>query len=200
MLDTNVRKYVQPAIRRFAEVMIKFNLTADHVTIMAFVIGMSASVFIYFDMILVGLCVLWFSGLLDAVDGSIARITRTSSSWGALMDLIFDRFVEMGLIVALSLKNEQSSIFFILLLCSILFSMCVFLSVGALSANTGEKAFKYQAGVMERTEGFFAFSIMAIFQNHINYIVVITAILIFFTALQRMREARQIFKKTEGRK
>ncbi len=193
MLDSNARRYVQPSIQRIANLCIKLKLSANDVTVIAFLIGMTASFFLYFNMVAMAVGMLWLSGLLDAVDGSIARATKTMSPWGTLMDLIFDRFVEMGLIVALALKYPESRIYFVFLLCSILFSMCVFLSVGALSANTGEKSFKYQTGVMERAEGFICFTAMAIFDKHLIYIVLLTTVLISYTALQRMREAKQIF-------
>ncbi len=195
MLDTNARKYVQPAIQKVADVCIKLKISANQVTVFAFGLGMSAGLLIYLGHPLIGVSLLWISGLLDAVDGSIARATKSSGAWGALMDLIFDRFVEMGLIVALALNHPEAQMIFIFLLCAILFSMCVFLSVGALSANNSNKAFKYQAGVMERTEGFVCFTLMALFQGYISYIAIGTAVLIFFTALQRMNEARKLFEK-----
>ncbi len=195
MLDTNARKYVQPALEGVAKQCIKYNLTANHITTMALMIGMLASCFVYYDFPIIAVMLLWISGIFDAVDGTIARLTSTSSKWGTLMDLVFDRFVEMSIIVALVLRFNEIMIYFIFLLCSILFSMCVFLTVGALSTNNANKSFRYQAGVIERSEAFVCFSSMILLDNHLKLIVSIMTILVTFTAIQRMIEAKRIFSE-----
>jgi phosphatidylglycerophosphate synthase len=35
---------------------------------------------------------MFISGLLDVVDGKLARYTNETSKWGALMDFAFDKF------------------------------------------------------------------------------------------------------------
>ena len=72
--------------------------------------------------------------------------------------------------------------------------MTIFLTVGAMSEKKGIKSFYYQAGLMERTEGFIMFTLMIILEKYINIITLIYAILISFTACQRFIEAKNIFK------
>jgi len=70
--------------------------------------------------------------------------------------------------------------------------MTVFLTVGALSDKYSEKSFYYQPGLAERTEGFIFFSLMMIFNNYINIIVIIFSLAILYTAIQRILEAKKI--------
>jgi archaetidylinositol phosphate synthase len=70
--------------------------------------------------------------------------------------------------------------------------MTVFLTVGALSEKHSEKSFYYQPGLAERTEGFIFFSLMMIMQKHISIIAILFALTIFYTAAQRVIEAKKI--------
>jgi phosphatidylglycerophosphate synthase len=193
MLDTHGRKYVQPVIRYFAEGFIKIGLSANQVTIIALILGLGVPLSIYLGYSMVGVILLWVSGLLDAVDGTIARL-KGSNLFGALMDVTFDRIVEIGIILVLAMKYPENNFLFLLLTSSIIISMTIFLTVGTLSAKVSEKSFYYQAGLAERTEGFIFFSGMILFPQYLNIIIIIFTLIIMFTASQRMIEARRILK------
>lgn len=193
MLDTHARSFVQPLIKKVADIFIKLGFSANQVTVLAFFIGISVGFFVYFDLIAIAIILLWISGLLDAVDGTVARI-KGSSAFGTLMDITFDRLVEIGMIIALALKHSEHMFLFLLLACSIIITMTVFLTVGSLSQKKSEKSFYYQAGFAERTEGFIFFSGMIIFPSYAYLICLLFTLAILFTASQRMNEARKILK------
>lgn len=192
MLDTHARKYVNPIIELGAKFFIKCNLSANNVTVIALLLGISTSVFIYFDRPVVAAIVLWLSGYLDAVDGAVARRSNTSSSFGTLLDIVSDRLVEIGMIVTIGLKYDYVRFDLVILLSCILISMTVFLTVGALSEKKGIKSFYYQAGIAERSEGFIFFTLMFMLPNYLKIITNILSLLIFITASQRFFEARKI--------
>ena len=194
MLDTHGRKYVEPIIESVANAFININISANKVTVLAFVLGISSGGWMLLGQPLIATAVLWISGLLDAVDGAIARKTGTSSSWGALMDITFDRIVELSVIISLAVLYPQARLVLIMLTGSIIISMTVFLTVGALSKNTKNKAFYYQAGLAERTEGFIMSSLMMLFSNHIIIITIVYFLAILFTAGQRLKEAYELLK------
>ena len=194
MLDTHGRKYVEPIIESVANAFINRNISANKVTVLAFVLGISSGGWMLLGQPLIATAVLWISGLLDAVDGAIARKTGTSSSWGALMDITFDRIVELSVIISLAVLYPQARLVLIMLTGSIIISMTVFLTVGALSKNTKNKAFYYQAGLAERTEGFIMSSLMMLFSNYIVMITIVYFLAILFTAGQRLKEAYELLK------
>jgi len=146
MLDTHGRSLVQPSIQSTAQFFLKRGLSANQVTVIAFLVGVSASILIYFDMPISGVIVLWISGFLDAVDGSMARQSKTTSAWGTVLDVTFDRVVETGILIALALKFPDPKILFLFLILaiSIIFTMTIFLTVGAVSDKQSMKSFYYQ--------------------------------------------------------
>ena len=192
MLDTHARKYVNPIIELGAKFLLKLKLTPNNVTILALLLGISTSIFLYFDMQVVAVIVLWISGYLDAVDGAMARRSNSSSSFGTLLDIVSDRIVEVGIVLVLGIKFIDVRYNLIVLNACILMSMTIFLTVGALSEKKGVKSFYYQAGVAERSEGFIFFSLMILFPSYLRIITNIFSILIIVTAIQRFLEAKRL--------
>ncbi|RAZ76755.1 CDP-alcohol phosphatidyltransferase family protein [Planococcus halotolerans] len=193
MLDTHARKHVQPVIEKTADFLLRLGLTADAVTKIAFVTGLSSGVFIYLDHPFWAIFALWFSGYLDVVDGTMARKTKPSS-WGTLLDISFDRMVEISVILGLAFRFPESMWALLLLSVSIIIAMTVFLTVGALSDKQGMKSFYYQAGLAERTEGFILFTLMIAFSTYLTAITLIFLAMQVITIYQRMAEARKILK------
>lgn len=194
LLDTHARKYVDPFINRTATRLLKMNLTANHVTHIAFVIGVSSGLWIYFEQPLVAILVLWMSGFLDSVDGAMARKT-SSSAWGTLLDISYDRLVEISVIVGLAFLYPDSMWALLLLACSIIWAMTIFLTVGSLTEKKGMKSFYYQPGLAERTEGFILFTLMVLFPTYLTLLTLLFLAVEIFTALQRLREAKGILKE-----
>lgn len=192
MLDTHARKYVNPIIELGAKFLLKLKLTPNNVTILALLLGISTSIFLYFDMQVVAVIVLWISGYLDAVDGAMARRSNSSSAFGTLLDIVSDRIVEVSIVLVLGLKFVDVRYNLIVLTACILMSMTIFLTVGALSEKKGVKSFYYQAGVAERSEGFIFFSLMILFPSYLGIITNVFSILIIITAIQRFLEAKRL--------
>ena len=194
MLDTHARKYVNPIIELGAKFLLKLNLTPNNVTILALLIGVSTSIFLYFDMQISAVILLWVSGYLDAVDGAMARKSNSSSSCGTLLDIVSDRIVEVSIVLVLGFKFIDVRYNLIILTVCILMSMTIFLTVGALSEKKGVKSFYYQAGVAERSEGFIFFSLMILIPSYLGIITNIFSVLIIITAVQRFLEAKRLLQ------
>ncbi|MCC3144648.1 CDP-alcohol phosphatidyltransferase family protein [Halanaerobium sp. Z-7514] len=195
MIDSKGRKFLDPAINKTADLLITFNLTANQVSWLAFIFGFLAAVLVYFNVLLLGVIFLWFSGFLDSVDGAIARKNDNASAWGTVLDITFDRIVEVVMVIALALNYPAANFAMILLLGSIILSMTVFLTVGSVSKRKGIKSFYYQAGFAERTEGFIFLTLMILFPSQLLIITLLFAAAITFTAGQRLMEAKRILNK-----
>ncbi|PKM68501.1 MAG: CDP-alcohol phosphatidyltransferase family protein [Firmicutes bacterium HGW-Firmicutes-2] len=195
MLDTKARRIIQPFIGKCAQIFIKAGLSANQVTILALVIGLIPAIMMVMSLSsILAVMILWLSGLLDAMDGTIARKTNTMSPFGSVMDVTFDRLVEISLLISIGYRYSNEPIVFVILASSIILSMTIFLTVGAASEKATEKSFYYQPGLAERTEGFILFSFMMIFTNHVDVLAMIFSGLILITACQRFVEAYKHLK------
>lgn len=189
MLDTHVRRYVNPLISLLAKGLLKTGLSALHVTFLAGAVGLVGALMFILELPYISLAFLWVSGVLDAVDGEMARVSNTQSDRGAMLDLFFDRLVEVAYIGAFAVTAWASMESLLMLCVTIILSICLFLSVGALSSQKGIKAFYYQAGLMERTEGFIFFSLIMLVPSFATDLVYLFALLVLVTVAQRFSEA-----------
>lgn len=120
------------------------------------------------------------------------RLSGKSSMFGAVLDVSGDRVVELGFVWALALRHPDCLLPLLGLVSCILLSMTVFLTTGMLAQNNTQKSFYYPAGLMERTEGFVLFSLMALFQAYLAPIIWVFAGLILFTVIQRLLIAKRL--------
>lgn len=160
MLDTHSHRFVQPALTAIARLCLRLGVSANTLTVGGLVLGLIAAVLVAHGFN-AGIAVLWLSGLLDAADGTLARLTR-SSPLGAIMDITFDRIVEVALILALAWRFPEARLALLVLTAVIVVAMSLFLSIGAALANSSVKSFHYAPGLVERTEGFIFLSLMAL--------------------------------------
>jgi len=186
MLDTYGRQHISKFIDKIAIYLYEKNITANTVTSIALIIGITSAIALFFSKILLSLFLLWLSGLLDVVDGNLARISQMSTQKGMLFDIFFDRIVESSILITISILYVNLRLNIIFLFFAILMSMTVFLISGNIIENTSQKSFHYQAGLMERTEGFIMLSLIIIFQNSIT--INIFTVLVLITVIQRFSE------------
>ncbi|MGL5051143.1 MAG: CDP-alcohol phosphatidyltransferase family protein [Fusobacteriaceae bacterium] len=190
MLDTHSRKFIQPIIEKIGDFFIEHKYSANEVTTIALIVGCSSGILAYLGLNILAVIVLWISGILDVVDGTIAR-KKGSTPFGTVMDITFDRIVEISVILGLALSHKDSMVWMLLLTCSIIISMTVFLTTGIMSNKKSEKSFYYQSGVVERTEAFILLSLMLIFINYLNILAIVFFLGVTFTAGQRFFEAKK---------
>ncbi|ATW26115.1 CDP-alcohol phosphatidyltransferase family protein [Candidatus Formimonas warabiya] len=196
MLDTRGRKFVDPVIQFSAKFLLKKGFSANLITWIAFVTGILSGPLVWGGYPLAAVIILWVSGFLDAVDGALARMTKPSP-WGTVLDVTFDRMVEISVILGLAFRFPQAAWSLLLLSVSIIISMTVFLTVGAVTEKKGMKSFYYQPGLAERTEGFIMFSLMMVFTGQLVVISLAFFGMILFTAGQRLLEAKRLLTKEE---
>ncbi|MGM0843025.1 MAG: CDP-alcohol phosphatidyltransferase family protein [Bacillota bacterium] len=191
MLDTHARKWVQPSIEGTARLFLKKGFSANQVTLIAFIVGSAAGLVYYFGFPILAVLLLWLSGFLDAVDGTMARLTKPSP-FGTVMDVTFDRIVEISVILGVAFLHPEIMWALLLLSVSIIISMTIFLTVGAVSEKQGMKSFYYQAGLAERTEGFILFSVMMLFPSIVLFTTLLFFVVELYTGLQRFLEAKRL--------
>jgi len=94
---SGISKYISP-------IFIKYNFSANSVTIISGLFGMAGSLIIILNSIESNILSFLFLNIfvvLDLVDGDIARHTKTTSYFGRWLDLFFDKINEILLILSL---------------------------------------------------------------------------------------------------
>ncbi len=188
MLDTNARKHVQKGFNSLAKGTGLYKLSPNSITVVAFIVGISSAVALALGETYIALVLLWISGALDVLDGTVARLTGKSSSIGAYLDIVFDRLVEGATIIGFFVFRPEFSLYYMLFFVGVLFNFTTFMLAGTLFKNNGKKSMHYDIGIVERTETFIAFSLMMLLPEYIYISLSVFTSLMFVTGIIRMHK------------
>ncbi len=188
MLDTHARRFVEPIIARIARLLQGLGASPNGVSLAALGTGVAAAASVVSGSPRTGIALLWLSGLLDAVDGTLARQVG-GSPLGAIFDITFDRVVEIALIAALAWRHPAARFELLLLAGAIAIAMSLFLAIAAALQNRSFKAFHYAPGLGERTEAFIFLSVMIADQHRLALWTGLFIGMILITMGQRLRHA-----------
>lgn len=195
MLDTNARKYIQPVLDVIAKACQLAGISANTLTIIGMFVGVAAAGLVASQYFVAGFAVLWLSGLIDAADGTLARLTQPSPI-GAILDITFDRVVEIAMIAALAISFPGARLELLILAGTIAIAMSLFLSIAAAVANTSIKSFHYAPGLGERTEAFIFFSLMILDHPRLTLWTWVFIGVIVFTMMQRVYHVRRMLAES----
>lgn len=206
MIDNRLSKTkIQHKFEKFIKKIFYKKISANLLTVLGLIFGiLSALIIIISDffndsiyLLILASILLTLSFFLDTADGIIARMER-ATAFGGILDLFCDRTVELSIIIAIITTNRILLWPGILSLAAIVLCITVFLAIGGAVKESdlgeSEKLIYYAKGIMERGETF-VFLIFSILIPKIRLILLwIFAILVFITALQRLKQGYDLFQ------
>lgn len=171
MIDNSFRqllpKFVSPLIGWYQ----RRNLTPNQITVLGLVGALLASLSIAYKFYILGICLWWLSRLLDGTDGIYARQSNMSSHFGAYLDFLSDMAAYGAMIIGFKVAFPEFTNLWLLVL--FLYILC---SVSALLCGNVEKELGIQArdnrglrlgaGLAEAGETGIAYTLMALFPQH----------------------------------
>lgn len=104
MLSRSGRPLGELLFGPIAKAFVKMGISANTVTVVGGIASsLSALIFFPNNMLVVGTIVTSILVIFDNLDGQMARMTGTSSKWGAFLDSTMDRFSDSAIFAALAL-------------------------------------------------------------------------------------------------
>ena len=163
-------------------------LTPNAVTLLGFGMSVAATCLVGFGWLLAGGIVFLAGSLLDALDGTLARLTGKASPFGALLDSVLDRLSEAALFVGLAVyaldagfTDNYRLFFIVVLLLALIFSQ----AVSYLRARGEGLGVFIRSGLMTRAERVVLLGIGLIVEQ-IVWVLLFIAVASCFTLLQRL--------------
>jgi len=200
MLDLK-REWFKSEERFIGKTLGKLPITPNQWTSLSVVFALVGLYFIVTLNFGIAFIMFFFAGILDFVDGSVARAKNMSSKTGAYIDTVIDRYVEgimfFGLLfVALPDILVPAYIWIFLAL----FGSLVTTYTKAAAREKRLVDEEWNGGLMSRGERiiliFIIFILLALSQAYIaTIILIVIAVLSNFTALQRFFSAINLNKK-----
>lgn len=209
MLDSSIRKLIDPPLNRMGHMLARTGVSANGVTLAGLVLGLLAAALIASGAVGLALIALLLSRLADGLDGAVARATRRTDFGGYFdiaADFLFYGAIPFGFALLAPSTNAVPAAF---LLLSFYFNGTSFLGFAIMAEKRklttdaqGLKNLYYSGGLLEGTETIGFFVILCLLPTWFPVLAWIFGVLCFFTALTRILHARKIlsdFSQDEGR-
>lgn len=193
MLDGWARRRIDPATERLASLIARTGISANAVTLLAFVIGALAGVAVAYQHFLVGLALIVVSRLGDGLDGAVARI-RGKTDYGGYLDIVLDFFFYGAIPVGFALADPAANaVPAAVLVFSFYVNGASFLAFAILAERRrlatvarGEKSIFFTTGLAEATETITVFVLACVFPAWFPLLAYVFAAVCFYTALSRI--------------
>ena len=180
----------------------RIGLSPNAITFIGFGICVMAAVLVGSGQFLSGGIMFLIGAGLDLFDGALARLAKSESSFGALLDSVFDRLGEASLFLGIAayilledFSKDKTFVFTMILIIALIFSQ----TVSYLRARgEGLNAFT-RSGIMTRTERVIVLGVGLIMDHFLMldlmlWILLGVAIVSSFTLLQRLLTIRSILR------
>ncbi len=187
------REQFRGAILRYVEIpgarfLHALKFTPNSITLLGFAVCVLSAYLVGANLLLLGGVVFLLGGALDLFDGALARLTGKTSSFGALLDSVFDRLGEAALFVGLGiyalragLGDRQLLLFITVLLLALIFSQ----GVSYLRARGEGLGVFIRSGLMTRPERVVLLGV-GLLIDQIFWVLLLIAAVSCFTLFQRM--------------
>ena len=199
MLDTAVRRRIDPALLAAGRWLSDRGATPNGVTLAAFALGLVAAALIASQWFVAGAIVLLASRIGDGLDGWVARASGRQTDFGGYLDIVLD-FAFYGAIpfafaLAEPAYNAVPAAFLVL---TFYVNGASFLAYAQMAekrgtAERGTKSLLYTTGLAEATETIAVFVAMCLFPNAFAWLAWAFGAVCVYTAFSRIMLARRDF-------
>ena len=158
MLDARLRPLIDRSLDRFGAAAARRGVTANAVTVTAFLFGLAAMAALALRWDLLALALFAINRIGDGLDGAVARHAGLSDL-GGFLDIVLDFIIYAGLVFAFVLGRPEHALPGAFLLFSFIGTASSFLAYAILAAKRnittslrGRKSLYYLGGLTEGTE------------------------------------------------
>ncbi len=195
-VDITIRKYLKK-IAFFINWLSSGKITPNSITISGLFLHLIVAWLIINSQLLAAAIFLVVFGLFDTLDGELARLQKTQSSAGAILDATTDRFKEIILYSSIAYyfihHNQASFAVWAVIACGFSISVsyvrakseAVYAGIGK---NTTSFSKTFKNGLL-RFEVRMLLLVIGLLANELTWTVVIIAVLSFYTAISRLVDA-----------
>jgi phosphatidylglycerophosphate synthase len=180
-ITRNLKPYFESLTAPLVDFLKELKIKPDYLSYLGVLLTLFSVPFLWEGNFLIGGILATLGSLMDALDGHLARRSKSTSPFGALLDSTLDRISDFLILFGLALHFAEKSIWLIITLLNMLF----WFLVSYVKARLEGLGVKKVGGWFERPERLIVLLIF-IFLNKVEIGLIITLIGAFITFLQRM--------------
>ncbi|MBM3549236.1 MAG: CDP-alcohol phosphatidyltransferase family protein [Alphaproteobacteria bacterium] len=199
MLDARLRPLIDPMLDRLGRPLAAGGVSANHVTLLGFAIGLGAVPALAAGFYACALLLILASRLLDGIDGAVARASAPTD-FGGFLDIVCDFVFYAAVPLGFALADPANALPALFLVISFMGTGASFLAYAVLAAKRGisteirgRKAFYYLGGLTEGFETILCFTLMCLFPASFPLLAWIFGAMCWITTASRVLAARSAF-------
>jgi phosphatidylglycerophosphate synthase len=193
VIDASIRLLIDPLLARAGRPLAAIGISADAVTIVGCLLGLTAAVAASFGQFYIALALLIANRIADGLDGAVARATQRTDR-GAFLDIVLDFFVYATVPLGFAAWNPDSNALpAAFLLASFVANGSAFLAFsimaerrGMVTTRHGQKSIYYLAGIAEGFETICFMVAFCIFPSAFPILALVFATLCWISAVGRL--------------
>lgn len=204
MLDTQIRRIIDPALDRLGALLARWGLGANAVTVAGFVLGVGAWGALAARADGVALALVLGNRLADGLDGAVAR-RNGLTDLGGYLDIVLDFLFYAGVPFFFAVGRPEAALPAAFLVFSFVGTGASFLAFAALAAKRGlqcekrgRKSIYYLGGLTEGAETIGLFILICLLPQHFGLLAWTFGSLCWLTTVSRIIHAIGVFR-CEGR-
>jgi len=173
-------RITDPVVR----ILSKSGITPDALTFINLALNIIAAYVIATGHFLLGGILVLVAGLFDLLDGALARFTKQTTRFGAILDSVVDRISEAAILCGLLIwyiPQEEASLEIVLILIVLIGSFLV----SYIRARAEGLGWQCQVGLFTRTERVIVLAI-GLLVNQIFIALCVLVVFVFITVVQRL--------------
>ena len=200
-----VRYIFRPLVNLIAKGLSKIGVTPNVATILMLIFAILSSIsLIIFNNLLYFAIFILITGIMDGVDGAIARLTNKSTKFGGFFDSIMDRFSEFIIFLGLFIFCWDQILWNLIDMKLIIFISFLATIMISYIRSRAENFYKgdFDIGLMARSERLFYLmitSLIAFFYGFFNEFLFIFMWLVIGTAVFRFLKISNQIKEQESK-
>ncbi len=183
LIPAGIRDGARGIMAGIARGAIALGLTPNIVTVLGLVPAVLGGLAFARGEVRLGGLFLLISGMMDMLDGAVARVSGGESKFGALLDSTIDRYAEIAVYLGLAVLYRDSA----LVLTGVILALCGSLMVSYVKARAEGLGLTCNVGMLQRPERLIILMVGAfVGPGYIRWAIYLIAVLANITAFERL--------------
>jgi phosphatidylglycerophosphate synthase len=200
MIDEPFRARLEPLLRPLVRALVHAGVAPNHVTILAFLLGLAGAVVIGAGYPLLGVGIWLLSRLGDALDGALARAADASTAFGGFLDITLDMTAYSAMVVAFAWVYPQYAPLWMLVLVGYVVAITTTLALsnaaGVLQRRVSEtdRTFQFTPALAEGGETNIMYLVWALWPDYLTWWLTLWIAALAATGVQRTHLAWKVLR------
>jgi phosphatidylglycerophosphate synthase len=200
MFDEAFRARFAPPARPLARMLLRAGVTANHITIAAFVLAAAAAALVAHDSPRAGLAVWLVSRLGDGLDGVVAREGGLSTPFGGFLDITLDMAAYSVMVLGFAAHYPALTSAWAAVLAGYVVVITTTLALSdaaratARQVSTTDRTFQFTRGLTEAGETTVMYALWVLAPSHVWWLVWLWIAALLVTGIQRSYLAWRVLR------